>query len=393
MDEDLLILEPGQKRFFDDNGYLLLPGFYGPGEMEEMRRQYHQLVTDTDRRPQNMKYSLMEPVEGYPPDRFNPKNVVGMMDQTLANDYWFDQFTEPRIVSVMVDLLGPNLDFHNGKIRNKPPGFTNTQGWHQDWPYELHTQPDLAAGDHLSRRHRCRRRGHRGDPGSHLDGFLPTVEDRPTLVQENVPEERREVVPGATRGRGGHPRPCDSPGREQLHLDQPQRHHQRVQDRGDGRPVEQPLRLRRTAAGAQPQAADAARQRGGEGQPKGKADMTESWERSDNEVLATLQDVVAIESVNPSLPGAGTGKRGMVEYLSGFFDGIGLPFELSEALPGRRNIIARLEGEDPDRALLFECHMDTASVEVMSIPPFEPHIRDGLMYGRGSADTKAGGSP
>ena len=119
--------------------------------------------------------------------------------------------------------------------------------------------------------------------------------------------------------------------------------------------------------------------------------MTGSWERSDNEVLATLQDMVAIESVNPSLPGGRDGEAGMVEYLSGFFDGIGLPFELSEALPGRRNLVARLEGEDPDRALLFECHMDTASVEVMSIPPFEPHIRDGLMYGRGSADTKAGG--
>ena len=118
--------------------------------------------------------------------------------------------------------------------------------------------------------------------------------------------------------------------------------------------------------------------------------MTGSWERSDNEVLAALQDVVAIESVNPSLPGGRDGEGGMVEYLSGFFDGIGLPFELSEALPGRHNLIARLEGEDPDRALLFECHMDTASVEVMSIPPFEPHIRNGLMYGRGSADTKAG---
>ena len=145
MADDLLILEPGQKRFFDDNGYLLLPGFYGPGEMEEMRRQFHEVVTDRDGRPRNMSYSFMEPVEGYPPDEFNPGNVVGMMDQTLANDYWFDQFTEPRIVSVMVDLLGPNLDFHNGKIRNKPPGFTNTQGWHQDWPYVLHTEPDLAA--------------------------------------------------------------------------------------------------------------------------------------------------------------------------------------------------------------------------------------------------------
>ena len=117
-----------------------------------------------------------------------------------------------------------------------------------------------------------------------------------------------------------------------------------------------------------------------------------TWTRSENEALATLQDVVAIDSVNPSLPGGlDRGEAGMVEYLGTFFTDLGIPYELSEALPGRNNIIATLPGQNPDRILLFECHMDTASAQVMTIPPFEPHIRDGLMYGRGSCDTKAGG--
>ena len=33
----LLILDPEQKQFFDDNGYLLLKGFYDSAEMEQMR--------------------------------------------------------------------------------------------------------------------------------------------------------------------------------------------------------------------------------------------------------------------------------------------------------------------------------------------------------------------
>jgi acetylornithine deacetylase len=120
--------------------------------------------------------------------------------------------------------------------------------------------------------------------------------------------------------------------------------------------------------------------------------MPQPWTRSDDEVLATLQDLVAIDSVNPSLPGGAQGESGMVEYLSAFFAALEIPYELCEVLPGRSNFIATFEGENPDRAILFECHMDTASAEVMTIPHFEPHIRDGLLYGRGSCDTKAGGA-
>ena len=73
MSENLLILKQEQKQFFNDNGYLLLRGFYGEVEMKEMRYQYHELVSNTDNRPDNMKYSFMEPVDGYQPDTFNPK--------------------------------------------------------------------------------------------------------------------------------------------------------------------------------------------------------------------------------------------------------------------------------------------------------------------------------
>ena len=117
-----------------------------------------------------------------------------------------------------------------------------------------------------------------------------------------------------------------------------------------------------------------------------------SWNRSEDPVLDTLQELVAIDSVNPSLPGGAQGESGMVAYLSDFFSALDIPCELCEVLPGRHNIIATFAGSDPDRALLFECHMDTASAEVMTIPPFEPQIKNGLLYGRGSCDTKAGGA-
>ena len=187
MSDGLLILSPEQKRFFDDNGYLHLPGFYGDAEMQEMRREYHELVTRTDGRPKNMSYSFMDPPEGYAPDGFNPKNVAGMMDQTLGGDYWFDQFTEPRVVSVMADLLGPDIDFHNGKVRNKPPGFTSTQGWHQDWPYERHSLPQLAAAITYLDPTDFEAGATEVVPGSHLRGEWETTKDSHTIADADVP--------------------------------------------------------------------------------------------------------------------------------------------------------------------------------------------------------------
>jgi len=57
--------------------------------------------------------------------------------------------------------------------------------------------------------------------------------------------------------------------------------------------------------------------------------------------------------------------------------------------PGRWNVIARLPGLSAKRVVL-EAHMDTVSIKGMSIPPFEPAIRDGRLYGRGAVDDKAG---
>ena len=182
-----------QKQFFDDNGYLVLHQLYTSEEIDEMRVRFHELITHTAGRPKNMSYAFMDPAEGYEKDPFNPENIVGMSDQTLANDYWFDQFTAPRIVSAMVDLLGPNIDFHNGKVRNKPPGFICNQSWHQDWPYERHSAPDLAAAITYLDATDFEKGATEVVPGSHLKGEWPT-QDGHTISEEDVPEDSWSVL-------------------------------------------------------------------------------------------------------------------------------------------------------------------------------------------------------
>lgn len=106
-------------------------------------------------------------------------------------------------------------------------------------------------------------------------------------------------------------------------------------------------------------------------------------------VLQTLADLVRINSVNSSYDG-GPGEREIAGYVRCFFEQRGMEVWEEEVFPGRPNVIARLPGRDPGRRLVLEAHTDTVSVKGMTIPPFEPLILNGKMYGRGSCDTKAG---
>jgi acetylornithine deacetylase/succinyl-diaminopimelate desuccinylase family protein len=106
-------------------------------------------------------------------------------------------------------------------------------------------------------------------------------------------------------------------------------------------------------------------------------------------VLATLADLIRINSINSAYED-GTSEAGVAAYLKEFFRREGIETFEQEVFPGRSNIIARLPGKNPRRRVVLEAHMDTVSVKGMTIPPFEPTVRDGRMYGRGSCDTKAG---
>ncbi len=136
-----------QKRFFDENGYLVVENLYSPAEVDELRRAMNDLLQRPEDAPPRVGFSYeageLPPGVAPPPD--NPRRVWMIMDTPLAGDLWFRQACDPRITLLLADLLGPNLNFHNGKARVKPPGYQSHQGWHQDWPYERHSRAELAA--------------------------------------------------------------------------------------------------------------------------------------------------------------------------------------------------------------------------------------------------------
>ena len=105
--------------------------------------------------------------------------------------------------------------------------------------------------------------------------------------------------------------------------------------------------------------------------------------------IEVLEDLVRINSINAFYPD-GPGEGAIGDFIEAFWKALGIKTWRQTVLPGRDNIIAELPGECPESRLLLEAHTDTVSVAGMTIPPFEPKIRDGKLFGRGSCDTKAG---
>lgn len=105
--------------------------------------------------------------------------------------------------------------------------------------------------------------------------------------------------------------------------------------------------------------------------------------------VALLRDLVAINSINPTLVPGAPGEREIAEAVAGALRRIGLDVEMQDASPGRPNVVGILSGRRPGRTLMLCGHTDTVGVTGMRAP-FDPVEKDGRLYGRGAQDMKAG---
>ncbi|WP_314173710.1 M20 family metallopeptidase [Streptomyces winkii] len=104
------------------------------------------------------------------------------------------------------------------------------------------------------------------------------------------------------------------------------------------------------------------------------------------------RDLVRLRTVSD--PGAADVEGPAVRMLSELFTEFGWEHEVTEVAPGRPNLVAVVEGGGGDGpTLMFEGHTDVVTEgrgEDWSVDPYGGDIRDGKLWGRGSADMKSG---
>ena len=106
-------------------------------------------------------------------------------------------------------------------------------------------------------------------------------------------------------------------------------------------------------------------------------------------VVDLLRELVAIDSVNPSLVEGGAGEAAIAQCIGQWMRRAGFDVRVDEIAPGRVNVVAIAEGAGDGPTRMLCGHTDTVGVDGMAAP-FAPDIRDGRLYGRGAQDMKGG---
>jgi acetylornithine deacetylase/succinyl-diaminopimelate desuccinylase-like protein len=109
------------------------------------------------------------------------------------------------------------------------------------------------------------------------------------------------------------------------------------------------------------------------------------WESASDEATQYLCDLVRFDTTNP--PG---NELECARYIAELLAREGIEQVVLESAPGRGNVIGRLRGDGSKAPLLLMSHLDViyADASRWSVPPFSAEIRDGIIWGRGTIDTK-----
>src|SRR6202162_3767598 len=106
-------------------------------------------------------------------------------------------------------------------------------------------------------------------------------------------------------------------------------------------------------------------------------------------VVDLCQALIEIPSENPSGSAASHGEEALARFVGEYLKSLGAELKYEEIGPGRPNVYGMWAiPPAASQRILFAPHLDTVTVEGMTVDPFLGGRLDGRLYGRGSSDTK-----
>ena len=128
------------------DGYLVIPRLIEGEQLAELRALTDRIVAEAS--------GIAQSDELYDLEASHSANLprVRRLKPAIFKRYdFFRALTrDPKIMSILSGLLGPNIRLYGGKLNMKSAGYGSPVEWHQDWAFYPHTNDDvLATGIYL----------------------------------------------------------------------------------------------------------------------------------------------------------------------------------------------------------------------------------------------------
>lgn len=166
-----------RRSFYEEQGYLLVPDVLPADEVDaicdEIDGVAEALLSRRGTLEAAWRGSYREHVGGdLDPDAFRCDSIHDVQRYSARVTRLI---SDPRIVELFVELIGPNVAFHHTKYHAKPAGTGAPFPLHQDYPHFPHEGKSMMLGALILDDMNEENGGLGVVPGSHRRGALPTV--------------------------------------------------------------------------------------------------------------------------------------------------------------------------------------------------------------------------
>ena len=144
------MLTQDQKAFYQENGYVLVPGLLAPDEAATYRRETHALMARLSAiRSIDATWGSAKDIAGGAVTQLQHCHDVQFQSAAFAR-----LIVDERLTGVAADIIGPNVQLHHTKAFVKPPEKGSPFPMHQDAPFFPHDNHSMIAAiiEWLSRR-------------------------------------------------------------------------------------------------------------------------------------------------------------------------------------------------------------------------------------------------
>ena len=129
-------LDAAQRRFYDENGYLLVPGFFAPDELRFCAERFAAIVEGEVEPAEGMLVmrDVMVAKGAVSPDA--PSESIAKIQDFHNDPVLFQGYVEhPKLVAWVAAFIGPDVKSIHNMLINKPPGVDGRHPLHQDLLY------------------------------------------------------------------------------------------------------------------------------------------------------------------------------------------------------------------------------------------------------------------